>query len=166
MSLALVSEPDPRLRQPAAEVVVFDKTLKRIAKDMQAVMLTGNGTHRGAGLAGPQVGVPLRIICVEVGGATVMVNPVFEPDRETDQTIGRATYETIEGCLSCATQQYKVVRWVSGTVRYQTVDGAERVQKVSGARAQVIQHEIDHLNGITLERRAEEGTAEKVGTRG
>ncbi len=156
--LTLIHEPDDRLHQVCRPVTEFGPELTSFAKAMQQVMLRGNAFHRGVGLAASQVGVSVRVICVEAGGATVMVNPVFEPARHAGQ------YETSEGCLSCS-GMYLVTRWHAGTVSYLTPHNVMKTQSVTGFRAQVVQHELDHLDGKTLESQVAKGVTRRAESR-
>ena len=94
------------------------------------------------GMAANMIGVSKRIIIVDSGmGYIVMLNPVIT---------GRdGRYETEEGCLSL-TGTRKAVRYQSITVRYTGEDLKQHQSDYSGFIAQIIQHEIDHLNGVII----------------
>ena len=94
------------------------------------------------GMAANMIGVSKRIIIVDSGmGYIVMLNPVIT---------GRdGRYETEEGCLSL-TGTRKAVRYQSITVRYTGEDLKQHQSDYSGFVAQIIQHEIDHLNGVII----------------
>lgn len=122
----------------------------------------------GVGIAAPQLDVPVRAIAISIpktrvtGHALdlpcapmVLFNPVFEP-------VGRETEFAWEGCLSLPGIKVRVRRWQQ--IRYTALaaDGRMVAREVSGFHARVIQHEIDHLNGILITDRAEMPQADIV----
>ncbi len=140
---------DPRLLKISQEVQAFDTPeLHSLLADMRDTMAGLNG----AGLAAPQVGVPLRVVIFGVSRNvrypdvdevpdTVLINPVLEP-------IGDAKEDDWEGCLSVPGLRGLVPRY--SRLRYRGFD--ERRQPidrtVEGFHARVVQHECDHLDGI------------------
>ncbi|MCC6704677.1 MAG: peptide deformylase [Thermomicrobiales bacterium] len=143
----IVLEGDPRLRQPAAEITRIDKRLVKLAEDMFETMLAAPGV----GLAGPQVGVMERIIVVHVPGDYIgegeedisytLINP--EIIAHTDE-IEVAT----EGCLSIPEFIGDVPRWTEIQIKATELDGQTYIIEEYDWVARVLQHEIDHLNGI------------------
>ena len=94
------------------------------------------------GMAANMIGVHKRIIAVEAeDGYLVLCNPVILKKS--------GPYETEEGCLSLEGVR-KTKRWKSIKVQYQTVDGKPRIKTFTGWTAQIIQHEIDHCDGILI----------------
>ena len=94
------------------------------------------------GMAANMIGVHKRIIAVEAeDGYLVLFNPVILKKS--------GPYEAEEGCLSLEGVR-KTKRWQSIKVQYQTADGRPRIKTFSGWTAQIIQHEIDHCNGILI----------------
>ena len=94
------------------------------------------------GLAANMIGVRKRIIAVEAeDGYLVLFNPVIL--KKSGQ------YEAEEGCLSLEGVR-KTKRWQSIKVQYQTMDGKLRIKTFTGWTAQIIQHEIDHCDGILI----------------
>ena len=94
------------------------------------------------GMAANMIGVRKRIIAVEAeDGYLVLFNPVIL--KKSGQ------YEAEEGCLSLEGVR-KTKRWQSIKVQYQTMDGKLRIKTFTGWTAQIIQHEIDHCNGILI----------------
>jgi peptide deformylase len=140
---------DPRLLDVSASVTVFDSPeLHFLLADMRATMAAAEG----AGLAAPQIGVPLRVVIfggapsarypdAEVVPATVLINPLLEP-------VGSASVEDWEGCLSVPGMRGLVPRFKS--LRYRGFDefGAAIDRTVSDFHARVVQHEVDHLDGV------------------
>lgn len=127
-----------RLNQKAAPATRDDLPVVRDLMDT----LTAN-TASCVGMAANMIGVNKRIIAVDMGGMPVpMLNPVI---------VGRSgeTYETEEGCLSHAGTR-KTTRHQSVEVEYLDLGFQKRRQTYSGFVAQVIQHEIDHCDGILI----------------
>jgi peptide deformylase len=130
---------DPVLREPAGPVESFDAGLRRLAEDMIQTMHEAPGV----GLAAPQVGRSLRLIVFDIGdeaGARALANP--ELKNEWGEQIGD------EGCLSVPGLYYPVKRaqkvWAEGV----DLDGHEVTIEAEELLARVLQHEVDHLNGV------------------
>lgn len=130
----------PILHRPAAEVTRFDRKLKETARDLA----TKRRRWGGIGLAAPQAGLDMRLICIrdDLFPAEFMVNPVI-----LTQT-GEISFE--EGCLSTPGIKVSVPRAQTVTVGYQDLEGRQRTHGFAGLHAVVAQHEIDHLNGLTI----------------
>jgi peptide deformylase len=98
---------------------------------------------RGIGLAAPQVGVPRRIITANVGdGFICVVNPVIS------ERHGQLRME--EGCLSCPGIAVDVDRSEKIVVRGADLEGKELTIEAEGLKARVLQHEVDHLDGVLI----------------
>jgi peptide deformylase len=131
---------DPVLRDPARPVESFDDALRRLAEDMIETMHDAPGV----GLAAPQIGRPIRLIVFDVGGE--------EPDPKSlaNPTLRDEWGEQIaeEGCLSVPGLYYPVKRaekvWAEGF----GLDGHEVTIEGQELLARVLQHEVDHLNGV------------------
>ena len=142
----IITQPDPRLRQTAAVVTSFDPPLATLCQDLKEAMLAGPG---GVGIAAPQIGELVRVIVVDCRqsmrpcknhGLLYMVNPeIFSKDGEV---LGR------EGCLSVPDWVGVVPRAGVIEVRYKDLHGETHELESTGFEARVIQHEIDHLNGV------------------
>jgi peptide deformylase len=139
---------EPLLRQVAAPVRHFDADLAALIADMNDTMRSLNG----AGLAAPQIGVSLRVVIFEVTvnprypdvppiPYTVLVNPELTPldDRQEDGW---------EGCLSVPGLRGLVPRFRNLRYRGFDLEGAPIDRTVEGFHARVVQHEVDHLDGI------------------
>jgi peptide deformylase len=135
---------DPVLRIPGDEVEAFGEELQRLVQDMLETMYCAHGV----GLAAPQVGLSQRVLVVDLGesdedgwGPVALVNPrVVESGRKT----GRAP----EGCLSIPGMEEVVERPETVTVEGKTPEGEDTAFTASGLFSRVVQHEIDHLDGI------------------
>lgn len=144
--MKILIDGDPRLRQKATKVRQVDGRLRRIADDMWETMAEADGV----GLAGPQVGVMRRIITVHVPAGMdndddpeysyVLVNPEI--------VRGYGDVAALEGCLSIPGWAGEVVRREHVTVKATNLDNKPVRIKAHGYLARVLQHEIDHLDGI------------------
>ena len=142
----LIKLPDERLRQKSVPVTQFDDKLEELVKALEEAMLAGPG---GVGIAAPQLGVSQRVVIVDCtlglrpcknNGRLLMVNPeVLESNGEV---FGR------EGCLSVPEWVGTVRRAREISVRYQDIQGQCHELSTKAFEARVIQHEIDHLDGI------------------
>ncbi|MHB8189119.1 MAG: peptide deformylase [Ferrimicrobium sp.] len=130
---------DPVLTNRALEVEVIDGSLDRLFDDMIATM----NVAPGVGLAAPQVGVAKRFFVYDIGdGPGVVVNPVIQ------ETSGLWTYE--EGCLSVPGYFWEVQRPNRVVMTGLDRNGKEQVIEGSELLGRVLQHELDHLDGVLL----------------
>lgn len=140
--------PDPVLRMKAREVTGFDHALATLAARMVHVMQKA----RGVGLAAPQLGVLQRVLVHQADEdrePAVLVNPVIVSSSAEVDTLE-------EGCLSldAAGVTVEVVRPVAITVEARGVVGEALRIEAEGLEARVIQHEVDHLEGVLIIDRA------------
>ncbi|HEY7036003.1 MAG TPA: peptide deformylase [Thermomicrobiales bacterium] len=152
--LEILLEGDPRLRQKALKIRTVDDGLRKLARDMHETM----GQAKGVGLAGPQIGVMRRIIAVHVpegygdeGQPEVtlsLVNP------EIVKAQGREVAP--EACLSIPGWIGDVPRATRITVKAIDLNNREVRLKAEGILARVLQHEVDHLDGILYVDRVED----------
>jgi peptide deformylase len=130
---------DPVLRQRAREVEELDGEVARLVDSMYDTLQDA----LGLGLAAPQVGVLKRLYVYDLGeGPAVLVNP------EIVESSGEWAYE--EGCLSVPGLHFEIVRPKLVTVRGVDLDGQEVVIEGDELMGRLIQHEIDHLDGVLL----------------
>lgn len=130
---------DPVLREPARPVETFDDSLRRLADDMIQTMQEAPGV----GLAAPQVGRSLRLIVFDLGdeeGPRALANPVLR-DEWGDQ-LGE------EGCLSVPGLYYPVRRHLRVQAEGFDLDGNEVSIEAEELPSRILQHEVDHLNGV------------------
>jgi len=138
----ILTYPNPVLRQKVEPVTHFDDTLKQLAADLAETMYAAPG----AGLAANQIGVCLKVVVIDVSGSKdekkhlVLVNP------EIIEHEGCQSDE--EGCLSVLDLTAKVERYSKLLVRAQDLEGKTWEFPAEDFFARVIQHELDHLNGI------------------
>ena len=136
---------DPVLRTPAAPVSSFDGALMALVERMAAVMAAAGG----AGLAAPQIGVLQRVLVFRQadGSARALVNPrVVSASDQCD--VGP------EGCLSLPGVELQVERARAIRVEETHPDGAPVSLVLEGMQARVVQHELDHLDGVLIVDRA------------
>jgi peptide deformylase len=128
------------LRKKTKYVKAFDDKLKKLVNDMFDMMYESNGI----GLAAPQVGILRKLIVVdtmEPGEKMALVNPkILEMSEE------KAVMK--EGCLSIPDVEGEVIRSETIKVKANDLDGNDLELDATGLLARVIQHEIDHLNGV------------------
>lgn len=136
---------DPVLRSAAEEVDPIDDDVSRLVHDMVETMYDAPGV----GLAASQIGIPKRVIVFDVGeGWEVLINP------ELVETSGEWTFD--EGCLSVPGHYWSITRPAFATVRGLDLDGDEVEFSGDELMGRVLQHELDHLNGILLLERLDE----------
>jgi peptide deformylase len=156
--LPILEVPDPRLKVISAPVTVFDAELKKLAADMFETMYDAPGI----GLAAIQVGVPKRLLVIDlqepsehdhehgehcshdhevIRDPRVFVNPeILDPSED------HSIYN--EGCLSVPDQYAEVERPARIRARWQDLDGKVYEEEMEGMMATCLQHEMDHLEGI------------------
>lgn len=144
--MTILIDGDARLRQKATRVKQVDASLRKIAEDMWETMEDADGV----GLAGPQVGVMRRIIMVHVPeGMDADDDPEYSYTLINPEIVrGYGDVEAVEGCLSIPGWAGEVVRRESVTVKAIDLDNRPVRIKAKGYLARVLQHEIDHLDGI------------------
>lgn len=131
--------PDPSLREPTVDVMIFDEDLLSMVNDLWETMYSSDGI----GLAGPQVGIAKKIAVIDYNGEKfVLINPVIL-EKEGARTVE-------EGCLSFPGIYEKVESPEKIRVRYFNELGEEVEKEIEGFLACVFSHEIDHLNGKLL----------------
>jgi peptide deformylase len=145
--LQLVTYPDPRLKFVSEPVTEFNAGLKQFVQDMYDTMYK----EGGIGLAAVQVGRLERILVVDIeqDERGTPVNPMtFINPEITWESEACQTYK--EGCLSFPGQSADVVRPDEIKLTYQTETGEKKELHATGLMAICLQHEMDHLNGITF----------------
>jgi peptide deformylase len=131
---------DPVLKTRAEPVQSFDESLLRLTKDMLATMRD----NEGVGLAATQVGRLKRVFVAAIeDDEYVVVNPVLTDISETTET-------ATEGCLSIPGIQVDVERPTAVTISGQDVSGKPLRIEASDLLARVLQHEVDHLDGVLI----------------
>lgn len=144
MILDIVKYPDPRLALKAEPVPEINAEIRQLARDMLETMYHAEGV----GLAAPQVGRSLRMIVIDplqregIQAPRVIINPELEPE-------GEIIISENEGCLSVPLNYRADVQRYSATrLRGQNLDGTAIDERLEGLPAIVVQHEVDHLEGM------------------
>jgi len=153
---------DPRLRGRSTELpeeLFGSAELEALIHDLRDTM----AARDGAGLAAPQIGVPLRVVIFGITAnprypqappipETVLINPLLTP-------LGEETQLGWEGCLSVPGLRGQVRRQQRLHIAWRDPDGGEHQQEVEGFHARVVQHECDHLDGLLFVDRLESSRA-------
>jgi peptide deformylase len=149
--LPVVTIPDKMLRQRARPVTRFDAELQALIDNMIETMRSSEGV----GLAGPQVGVPIRLAVIETPPEMDEEGKEIEDTRELFVVANpeiiwtsRTVQDGVEGCLSIPGYVGEVERFDSIRVRAQDRYGKKVRYRLRDWTARIFQHEIDHLNGI------------------
>jgi len=139
----ILTAPDPRLRQVSKPVKKVDDEVRALMDDMLETMYAAPGI----GLAAVQVGVPLRVIVMDLAGEEEEPQPRYFVNPEIlDPAEEKATYE--EGCLSVPEFFEEVERPARCRVKFLNYDGDPQEIDAEGLLATCIQHEMDHLEGV------------------
>ena len=140
--LPIIVLPDPILRQPSAPVERVDDELKRLIDDMLETMYAAPGV----GLAAVQVGVPRRVLVLDVSEKDDEKSPIAMINPEV-LALGGEMKMHEEGCLSIPDVRIEIERPASVTVRYTDRAGERQELVADGLLATALQHEMDHLDG-------------------
>ena len=147
--------PADTLGRRAQPVEKIDDNIRQLVEKMTDIMLKNSGI----GLAAPQVGVPLRLFIISLNGTKenvkVYINPTVTPAGELDSVD--------EGCLSAPGVYTKIRRYKKCKVAATDLDGNEFTEEAEGLFARALQHEYDHIEGMTIADRM--GSAAKIAHR-
>ena len=170
--LKIVQAPEQVLSQVATPVEKMDKTIKKLLLDMEETLINQTDPE-GVGLAAPQVGKSLQIFIVKQDHEAplmIFINPVIEktfekpPEKLTEIKQSKKAEEAkkkakidkgvqLEGCLSLKDVWGVVKRPYGVVLSYQDEHGTKHKKTFDGFLATIIQHEIDHLNGVLFPKR-------------
>ena len=141
----ILTEPDPVLKEISKPVDEVGKEEQKLMDDMLETMYHSNGI----GLAAVQIGVPKRVIVLDIlknkekKNPMYFVNPIIK-NKDSENS----TYE--EGCLSVPNYFAEIDRSKKCEVEYLDYNGQKQIIKTEGLLSTCIQHEIDHLDGVTI----------------
>ena len=139
----ILTEPDPFLRQKSTLVNRVDNEIRLLMNDMLETMYEAPGI----GLAAIQIGVPKRVIVMDLSHGDEKKNPLYFVNPEIIvKSNNNTVYE--EGCLSVPGQFAEINRPDKCRVKYLDYHGNEKILDAEGLLATCIQHEVDHLEGI------------------
>ncbi len=159
--MEILIEGEPQLRERAMKIRQVDDELRVIALDMWETMEEA----KGVGLAGPQVGIMRRIITVHVpAGMDDDESPEYRHVLLNPEVVrGYGEQTALEGCLSIPGWAGEVIRYDSLTVKAMGMDKKPIRIKARGYLSRVLQHEIDHLDGVLFtDRMAEDAKLYQV----
>jgi len=137
--------PDPVLSQTAAPVDTFDEDLAELIADLLDELYR----NKGRALAAPQIGVLSRVFVMDAGWKDGVEAPRAFVNPEIIKLADRHVVNE-ERCLSIPDQPRRIVRPASVEIAWQDSDGARQRALFTGFEAVAVQHDIDHLNGITI----------------
>ena len=139
----ILTEPDPFLRQKSTKVEEVNDEIQTLMNDMLETMYNAPGI----GLAAIQIGVPKRVIVMDISRDGEKKNPLYfvNPEIITNSN-NDAAYE--EGCLSVPGQFAEINRPDKCKIKYLDYNNNEKILDAEGLLATCIQHEMDHLEGI------------------
>jgi len=135
----LVSPDDPVLAEIAHPVHNMEGQVVPYLSGMRKLM----HASKGVGLAAPQIGLSVRFFVTNIDGAHTVVNPEIAH-------LGGSRVSALEGCLSKPGYRTFVLRYTELILRWVTPRWESREQLFTGHAARVLQHEIDHLNGVCI----------------
>ncbi|MDM7957340.1 peptide deformylase [Blastomonas sp.] len=143
----ILEVPDPRLKTVSTRVETFDDDLRTLVADMFETMYDAPGI----GLAAIQIGVPKRVLVIDLqhegeDGEPVRTPQVFINPEILDPSDEHTLYN--EGCLSVPDQYAEVERPSTIRARWQDLDGKVHEEPMDGLMATCLQHEMDHLEGV------------------
>jgi len=147
--------PDVVLKQTAKKIDKIDDGIRKLVKKMTDIMLE----NKGIGLAAPQAGISLQLFIISLNASRenvrVYINPTVTPAGSLD------TLE--EGCLSVPGVYTHIKRYKKATVTATDLDGNQFTEDADGLYARALQHEYDHLQGLTIADRM--GSAARIAHR-
>ncbi len=164
--LKILNVPDKVLSEPAKPVIRIDRRLKKSVQDMEKLLIVQDDPP-GVGLAAPQVGINLRFFIIKPSPKAkteVFINPkiISKSQIRQQETVGEVAGDVVkkpknsklEGCLSIPRIWAPIKRQKMVKINYLNLEGEEKTASLTGFKAIIIQHEIDHLNGILFTQRA------------
>lgn len=146
----ILNSKEPSLRQKSKPVAKIDKKVLQVITDLKDT-LSVQKDPEGVGLAAPQIGKNIRIfICDYKDFKRVVVNPEILKIKEKirKKSIRKGRKEILEGCLSLPNYYGPLIRAGQVEVKYLNENGKDIKETFTGFNAQIILHEIDHLNGV------------------
>lgn len=155
--LKIVTTPNSILTTPSKKVKKIDNNIKNLVEEMKKTLVTQKDPE-GVGLAAPQVGVNLSLFIIKPNKKSpieVFINPkILKTEESQKKSKKKEKRIKLEGCLSIPKIWGKVQRKNKILVQYQDLNGNIKTEWFSGFKAIIIQHEIDHLQGILFTQRA------------
>lgn len=159
----IVQTPNTILTQKAKPIEKVDKKIIQIVNEMKKTLISTKNP-KGVGLAAPQIGISLRLFIMrprEKDPVSIFINPAIIWQSEEQDVIRRPKKnksdakddKRLEGCLSINNIWGSVKRAVKVKLEYQNIEGKPQEKEFSDFEATIVQHEVDHLDGILFTRR-------------
>jgi peptide deformylase len=164
MKLEIIQYPNPLLAGKSKRISILDDSIKNLAADMAETM-KGYGSEEEAGvaIAAVQVGVPIRMTVVRDDelpeGYFVLINPEIVKG-------SKGEIIDLEGCMSVPLKYGRVARHEKLKVKGTDLDGHKIEIKAEGLMARILQHEIDHMNGLLFLNHVEPGELYRLNEEG
>ena len=154
---SIVRIPNNILNTPTRTVRHFDKKLERLVSEMKRILLSAQKPN-GVGLSANQIGKQYSVFIAKPTAESkirVFINPkiISQTDKSIENEKKIKDHDKLEGCLSIPNIWGYVERAKEVTLQYQDINGQQHEEKISGFLATIVQHEIDHLNGILFSQR-------------
>jgi peptide deformylase len=148
----IVKAGDKVLRTKSKPIKIIDKKVKRLICDLRETLVVQKDPE-GVGLAAPQIGENLRIFAMKPETEVeIIINPeITEVSKSTEaptKALAKKHKKIMEGCLSVPNYYTPLVRPFSVKIKYMDENGETKVGFYEGVNAQIVLHEIDHLNGV------------------
>ncbi len=155
--MKIVVAPEPVLSQKAKPFIFKknDQELKSLLKEMEIALLSATDP-KGVGLAAPQIGKSVSVFIAkptEKSKIKVFINPLVVERKQSKAKVRKTKYKKLEGCLSLPNIWGEVKRPQSIKIEYLDEKGIKREQIFNGFMSVIVQHEIDHLEGILFPKR-------------
>lgn len=160
--LKIVNAPNPVLSDIAEPISKVDARVRKVIEEMK-IALAHTTDPKGVGLAAPQVGKSVRIFVAKPSDKSevmIFINPkILDQSPEKDyvkrpkKDVSEKASKKLEGCLSLPAIWGPVLRSSSVTVSYLDEDGKSHKKKFSNFLATIVQHEMDHLDGVLFPKR-------------
>lgn len=148
MQREILPAADKRLRIKSKPVSVIDKKIRLLIKDLKQTLLAQKDPE-GIGLAAPQIGKNVQVFIIKPGEEIrVFINPKILATFSPKSRKKGVSKNIMEGCLSLPHFYGPIKRAQKIKIEFIDEEGRKRVETFEGLSAQIIQHEIDHLNGI------------------
>lgn len=162
--IKIVQAPNEVLSKKADRVEKIDQNVKNVLSEMKKALLAAKDPE-GVGLAAPQIGKSLSIFISKPTPKSpikVFINPKIVSEEEIKES-KKSGHTKLEGCLSLLSIWGEVKRSPSIVLDFMDEDGTQHVKQFKGFMATIIQHEVDHLNGILFTERvlSQKGTLYK-----
>lgn len=146
-TLPIIIAPDPRLNEVAETVKAVDDHIRKIVEDLFETMYANSG----AGLAATQVGINKRILVICLPSSMDETEPKYAVINPEITYLSEEQWTVQEGCLSFPIEErFEITRPAHIKVKFLDQNGLQHEVSSSGWLARAFQHEIDHLNGVTM----------------